>query len=226
MRPSRAAASELRDNDAKEASYRPSPAELSAIERLQRSGVTGVDLLDRMVEQGEDWLVLTMRRLDHFEKTGLAPKDYSTWCEHALGGAYDWIDHERLGASGATATSSPSWRGQRGLRRAALAFPTGWPPEPAPAARRTTAPRPQFPLSAASAGQRTAPRPLALATMAASRSRASHNRVSHNKVRPTTMARVATSSVSSPTNPAHPGPLRRADQYATAYRFRASVHPK
>ena len=99
---------ELRDNDAKEASYRPSPAELSAIERLQRSGVTGVDLLDRMVEQGEDWLVLTMRRLDHFEKTGLAPKDYSTWCEHALGGAYDWIDHERLGASGATASSAPA----------------------------------------------------------------------------------------------------------------------
>ena len=97
---------ELRDNDAKEASYRPSPAELAAIERLQRSGVTGVDLLDRMVEQGEDWLVLTMRRLDHFERTGLAPKDYSTWCEHALSGAYDWIDHERLGSSGASAQSS------------------------------------------------------------------------------------------------------------------------
>ncbi len=94
---------ELRDNDAKEASYRPSPNELSAIERLQRSGVTGVDLLDRMVEQGEDWLMLTMRRLDHFERTGLAPKDYSTWCEHALSGAYDWIDHERLGTAAATA---------------------------------------------------------------------------------------------------------------------------
>ena len=75
---------ELRENDAKEASFRPSPNELSAIERLQRSGVTGIDLLDRMVEQGEDWLVVTMRRLDHFERTGLAPKDYSTWCEHAL----------------------------------------------------------------------------------------------------------------------------------------------
>ncbi|HEU0026202.1 MAG TPA: hypothetical protein VFQ25_03725 [Ktedonobacterales bacterium] len=115
---------ELRDNDAKEASYRPSPAELSAIERMQRSGVTGVDLLDRMVEQGEDWLVLTMRRLDHFEKTGLAPKDYSTWCEHALGGAYDWIDHERLGASGATSGAPsggasggagvPDWLASRG----------------------------------------------------------------------------------------------------------------
>ena len=60
-----------------------------------------------MVEQGEDWLVVTMRRLDHFEKTGLAPKDYSTWCEHALGGAYDWIDHERLAASGSPAASTP-----------------------------------------------------------------------------------------------------------------------
>src|SRR5579863_3732984 len=95
--------SELRENDAKEASYRPSPNELGAIERMQRSGVTGVDLLDRMVEQGEDWLTLTMRRLDHFERTGLAPKDYSTWCEHALSGAYDWIDHERLGTAAATA---------------------------------------------------------------------------------------------------------------------------
>ena len=105
---------ELRDNDAKEASYRPSPNELAAIERMQRSGVTGVDLLDRMVEQGEDWLMLTMRRLDHFERTGLAPKDYSTWCEHALGGAYDWIDHERLASSGATATSGGPARSGNG----------------------------------------------------------------------------------------------------------------
>src|SRR5215467_2677246 len=51
---------ELRENDAKEASFCPSPSELKAIERLQSSGVTGVDLLDRMTEQGEDWLVVTM----------------------------------------------------------------------------------------------------------------------------------------------------------------------
>lgn len=104
--------SELRENDAKEASYRPSPNELGAIERLQRSGVTGVDLLDKMVEQGEDWLMLTMRRLDHFERTGLAPKDYSTWCEHALSGAYDWIDHDRL-SSGAPVGSAPAAAGSR-----------------------------------------------------------------------------------------------------------------
>ena len=99
---------ELRENDAKEASYCPTPREQEAIERLKRSGVTGMDLLDRMVEQGEDWLTLTMRRLDHFERTGLAPKDYSTWCEHALSGAYDWIDHERI-----TTASSPSGSGAR-----------------------------------------------------------------------------------------------------------------
>ncbi len=101
---------ELRENDAKEASYRPSQNELAAIERLQRSGVTGADLLDRMVEQGEEWLVVTMRRLDHFERTGLAPKDYSTWCEHALSGAYDWIDHERLGAAGTPSSSGSAAR--------------------------------------------------------------------------------------------------------------------
>jgi len=99
---------ELRENDAKEAGFRPSPQELGAIERLQRSGVTGMDLLDRMVEQGEDWLVLTMRRLDHFERTGLAPKDYSTWCEHALSGAYDWIDHDQLSKGPAAVAASPA----------------------------------------------------------------------------------------------------------------------
>src|SRR5260221_13432346 len=98
--------SELRDNDQKETSFRPSPQELESIERLQRSGVTGVDLLDRMVEQGDEWLNVTMRRLDHFERTGLAPKDYSTWCEHALSGAYDWIDHDRLGGSSGSASGA------------------------------------------------------------------------------------------------------------------------
>jgi hypothetical protein len=81
--------------------------------------VTGMDLLDRMVEQGEDWLMLTMRRLDHFERTGLAPKDYSTWCEHALGGAYDWIDHERLATSGSAPT--PSGAPARGAANGAAA---------------------------------------------------------------------------------------------------------
>jgi hypothetical protein len=127
--------SELRENDQKEASYRPSPQELEAIERLQRSGVTGVDLLDRMVEQGDEWLGVTMRRLDHFERTGLAPKDYSTWCEHALGGAYDWIDHDRLGSSAGAPT------GATGPTRAVNPGRQAPAPAPAPApASQPTAP--------------------------------------------------------------------------------------
>src|SRR5579859_3153518 len=115
--------SELRENDQKEASFRPSPQELEAIERLQRSGVTGVDLLDRMVEQGDEWLGVTMRRLDHFERTGLAPKDYSTWCEHALSGAYDWIDHERLATTPPASSGSGSSGGGKNAAPARNAAP-------------------------------------------------------------------------------------------------------
>jgi hypothetical protein len=125
--------SELRENDQKEASFRPSPQELEAIERLQRSGVTGVDLLDRMVEQGDEWLGVTMRRLDHFERTGLAPKDYSTWCEHALSGAYDWSDHDRLGSSPAGG-SGPGTSGitapHRAVNPGRQAAPASPPPAP------------------------------------------------------------------------------------------------
>src|SRR5579859_2044946 len=161
--------SELRENDQREASFRPSPLELEAIERLQRSGVTAVDLLDRMVEQGDDWLRVTMSRLDHFEKTGLAPKDYSVWCEHALGGAYDWIDHERIGstpsgggrsaaprpAAPPPAQSSPSaqggntpgWLSNRNAPRASEDAPTG--PVPAVAPRGTPMPQPTMPSGTA-----------------------------------------------------------------------------
>jgi hypothetical protein len=130
---------ELRENDQKEASFRPSPQELEAIERLQRSGVTGVDLLDRMVEQGDDWLAVTMRRLDHFERTGLAPKDYSTWCEHALSGAYDWIDHDRLATGQTTPSTSPSAPSSRPAPQPRQAAPAA-PASPQPAASSSAVP--------------------------------------------------------------------------------------
>jgi len=90
---------ELEENDKQEALFKPSTAELDAMRRLQANKVTDVDLLDRLVERGEEWLVLTMQRLDYFERAGLAPNDYPGWCEHALIGAYDWIDAARLHAS-------------------------------------------------------------------------------------------------------------------------------
>jgi len=90
---------ELEENDKQEALFKPSAAELEAMRRLQSNKVTDVDLLDRLVERGEEWLVLTMHRLDYFERAGLSPNDYPAWCEHALSGAYDWIDSGRLHAS-------------------------------------------------------------------------------------------------------------------------------
>lgn len=90
---------ELEENDKQEALFKPSAAELDSMRRLQSNKVNDVALLDRLVEQGEDWLVLTMQRLDYFERAGLAPHDYPGWCEHALSGAYDWIDAGRLHAS-------------------------------------------------------------------------------------------------------------------------------
>ena len=91
--------SELEENDKQEALFKPSAAELDAMRRLQTNKVIEAALLDRLVEQGEEWLVLTMHRLDYFERAGLAPHDYPGWCEHALSGAYDWIDAARLHAS-------------------------------------------------------------------------------------------------------------------------------
>ena len=90
---------ELEENDKQEALFKPSGAELDAMRRLQSNKVADIDLLDRLVERGEEWLVLTMHRLDYFERAGLAPTDYPGWCEHALIGAYDWIDAARLHAS-------------------------------------------------------------------------------------------------------------------------------
>jgi len=90
---------ELEENDKQEALFKPSAAELDSMRRLQANKVSDVDLLDRLVGKGEEWLVLTMHRLDYFERAGLAPTDYPGWCEHALIGAYDWIDAPRLHAS-------------------------------------------------------------------------------------------------------------------------------
>jgi hypothetical protein len=90
---------ELEENDKQEALFKPSAPELDSMRRLQANKVSDVDLLDRLVGKGEEWLVLTMHRLDYFERAGLAPTDYPGWCEHALIGAYDWIDAPRLHAS-------------------------------------------------------------------------------------------------------------------------------
>ena len=64
---------------------------LASLAQLQASGVSDLDLLDRMLERGETWLDHTMQLLEQCEKLDVIRGDYTQWCEHALEGAYDWI---------------------------------------------------------------------------------------------------------------------------------------
>lgn len=65
---------------------------LATLARLQSHGVSASAVLDRMLERGEAWLDRTVQRLEYCEKLDVISGDYTKWCEHALEGAYDWID--------------------------------------------------------------------------------------------------------------------------------------
>jgi hypothetical protein len=109
---------DLAVNDAQEAKLRPTDGEFAAIEFLQARGVQDVDLLDRLVERGENWLTQTVRRLTYFEGISLAPTDYCQWCEYALEGAYDWIDTASLNHSDTASASSESRAADAGEQQA------------------------------------------------------------------------------------------------------------
>ena len=86
----------------------PTPIALATLARLQSNGVTDLDLLDRMLERGEAWLDNTMQQLEYCEQFDFIRDDYSTWCEHALEGAYDWIDSMHKVQTTQTANKAPS----------------------------------------------------------------------------------------------------------------------
>lgn len=70
----------------------PSPLVLANLAQLQSYGVTDIALLDTMLERGEQWLDHTMQLLERCEKMNLIGGDYTEWCQHALEGAYNWLD--------------------------------------------------------------------------------------------------------------------------------------
>jgi len=82
----------------------PSAMALASLARIQSRGVQDADLLDRLLDRGEEWLDRTIQRLEYCEQTSLIGDDYKKWCEHALEGAYDWID-SLTGADGAAPAS-------------------------------------------------------------------------------------------------------------------------
>lgn len=86
----------------------PSPIALASLARLQSNGVTNLDLLDRLLDRGETWLDNTMLHLEYCEKFDFIRGNYTEWCEHALEGAYDWIDSMRKVSIEATKSSPQS----------------------------------------------------------------------------------------------------------------------
>jgi hypothetical protein len=96
---------QIADNMQRIQEVQPTAIALATLARLQSNGVSDMDLLDRMLEQGELWLDRTMQRLEYFEQLDdFISDDYTQWCQRALDGAYDWID-SMLGSS--TPSSSP-----------------------------------------------------------------------------------------------------------------------
>jgi len=70
----------------------PSALALASLTQLRAYGVEDIDLLERMLERGEVWLDHTIQLLIRCEQLDVIGSNYTEWCEHALEGAYDWID--------------------------------------------------------------------------------------------------------------------------------------
>lgn len=99
----------LNENQQLVESLRPSAVALAVLVRLQSSGVTNIDVLDQMLERGEDWLDRMMQRLDYCEQVeDFIQGDYTQWCIRSLEGAYDWIDTV-LGLGSPTAEAEVSY---------------------------------------------------------------------------------------------------------------------
>ncbi|GAC1676443.1 MAG: hypothetical protein PVS3B1_16860 [Ktedonobacteraceae bacterium] len=82
----------IADNTAHMERIQPSAIALSTLAQLQGYGVEDIDLLDKMLERGDEWLDHSLQLLERCEQLDLVGGDYTQWCEHALEGAYDWID--------------------------------------------------------------------------------------------------------------------------------------
>ena len=83
---------EIVDNGVLMQLTQPSPIALATLTRLQSCGVDDVDLLDSMLERGDTWLDHTLQLLEQCERLDVIHGNYTEWCQHALEGAYEWLD--------------------------------------------------------------------------------------------------------------------------------------
>src|SRR5262249_10260854 len=70
----------------------PSPIALATLSQFRAVGVADIDLLDRMLEHGDEWLDHTLQLFERCERLDMLQGDITEWCTHALEGAYDWIE--------------------------------------------------------------------------------------------------------------------------------------
>lgn len=82
----------IAENAAHMVQFQPSAIALASLAQLQACGVEDTDLLDRMLERGEEWLDHSIQLLERCEQLDLIGGNYTQWCAHALEGAYDWLD--------------------------------------------------------------------------------------------------------------------------------------
>lgn len=83
---------QINDNTVLMRLVQPSAIALSTLSRLQSYGVDDIHLLDTMLECGDEWLDHAMQLLTRCERMNLIHESYTEWCQHALEGAYDWLD--------------------------------------------------------------------------------------------------------------------------------------
>jgi hypothetical protein len=70
----------------------PSAIALAVLSQFRAVGVDDIDLLDCMLERGDEWLDHTLQLFERCERLDMLQGDTTEWCTHALEGAYDWIE--------------------------------------------------------------------------------------------------------------------------------------
>ena len=83
---------QIAENEARLKAVSPSTIALATLTQFRAIGVDDPDLLDRMLERGDEWLDQTLQLFELCERLDILQENATQWCTHALEGAYKWIE--------------------------------------------------------------------------------------------------------------------------------------
>ena len=83
---------QITENGAHFQAFSPSAIAQAALSQFRAVGVDDIDLLDRMLERGDEWLDHALQLFEYCERLNMLQGDTTEWCTHALEGAYEWIE--------------------------------------------------------------------------------------------------------------------------------------